>query len=296
MSRKLCAFLIFALVCGLAFAAPPEKASPSPKPKVIDITAPREPALPPGLSLRLEKYTFMRRDRRDPFRPALTPLIEGQTPLPLDQTVFYSTDEQEEKFLQAQQIAQQIPQLSAAGDHTNVVRLYKELMAISPERFANEAYRNQVVRLQSLRHDAFEKSQIVIITTQAELILESMEKLLERNQYKKVLQHADEIEKFVLSIEEPGPSLGPQLGDLMRRSLEFRRRAVARQEFEEMSIVISGIAWSPDLRAAIINGKTYAPGDLVADELTILTIDENLVTFVFKGEQISKGLLAIGVK
>ena len=123
-----------------------------------------------------------------------------------------------------------------------------------------------------------------------------MEKLLERNQYKKVLQHANEIEEFILSIGEPGPSLGPQLGDLMLRALELRRRAVARQEFEEMSLIISGIAWSPDIQAAIINGQTYAPGDLVADELTVLTIDEHLVTFLFKGEKISKGLQAIGVK
>ena len=294
MRRMLLTGSMFALICGFAFAADEQPAAPASMPAIT--IADKDISVPQSLALRLEKHTFARRERRDPFRPALTPLKAGETPSRPTPGGFYTVEQQEENFLRAQQLAQQVSQFAAQNDHANVVRNYKELMQIQPKRFANEGYRLHVERLQSHLYDTFQKSQVYIITTQAEPILNSMEKLLERNEYKRVLQHADEIEKLILSIEEPGAAQAAVLGDLMLRALDLRRRAQTRQEFDEMSIAISGIAWSPEAQAAIINGKTYYAGDIIDDELAIASVDEQLVTFIFKAEQVSKGLQAVGVK
>jgi len=295
MTKTLCAFLMFALVCGATFAAEEGTASPSPA-AAIDITPTKESYIPAYLTLELQQYTFARRERRDPFRPALTPLAEGDEIIPAAQRPFFTPEEAERKLAEAQQLAQQITQVAAQGDHSGVVRYYKNLMQIQPKRFANEGYKNHVERLQSTLFDTFQKSQVVIITSQAEPILDSMEKLLERNEYKTVLQHSEEIEKLILGVGDPGPVAAAQLGELMLRALELRSRALARQEFEEKTIAISGIAWSPEAQFAIINGKTYAAGDMIEENLSVFSVEEHTVTFLFKGEQVSKGLPAVGVK
>jgi len=299
MSRILSALVILAFLCAWTAAfvdAQTPSQSTSPEPAPASIRAPvsppaEEPATEPAAEEE-KKYRFERGDRRDPFRPAMIPLA-GEAAPGAGIVRYYTKEEEEENYLAAQDLAAQIHQLASQNQHAKVVELYNQLSNISPRRFANEAYRLEVKKTQERLLPFFRKSQLVLLLLQGEALLATMERHLESNDYDKVLEYASQLETLVVGTEPLDPGSKARLGELVAKAFALRDRAQARKEFAKLEIDISAIAWTAENPAALINNITVRPGDFIGDQLKIFKIDERSVTFLYKGEHITRNLETI---
>lgn len=64
--------------------------------------------------------------------------------------------------------------------------------------------------------------------------------------------------------------------------------AKVAEKFEQKKVVIGGIVLYEERKAALVNGRTVEPGDLLDDDLTIADIHEDGVTFVLDNVSITK--------
>lgn len=109
----------------------------------------------------------------------------------------------------------------------------------------------------------------------------AMEEALKSQAYGRVLEVHQEVKQLKELLAEPG-----EANQVLDRAERAVARARAYLEFERMSFVVSGFVCYADRPAqsvAIINGKSYSPGELVADDLRITAITPAEVMFDFRG-------------
>ncbi len=80
---------------------------------------------------------------------------------------------------------------------------------------------------------------------------------------------------------------------IVERLLEYAHQAETVLEFDQLDIVIQGVAnLGPDHRAVLIDGRTYLAGELVQPELMVKAIEEDEIRFVFRDVELAK---AVGI-
>jgi len=79
--------------------------------------------------------------------------------------------------------------------------------------------------------------------------------------------------------------------EVLKKVADLKRRAQIHVEFEKKELKIDAVSHFPAGRSfAIVNGEVYGEGVSVEPELSVAQVDNNRVTFNFKGEEISLGL------
>ena len=121
-----------------------------------------------------------------------------------------------------------------------------------------------------------------VVTMQSlEKRVEAMEQALAAGEYAKVIANDQEFIQLRQLLPDPRDA-----DDLMVRAEKTVHLANVYIDFSELKFDISGCvcyADNPAHSVIIINGKSYSPGELVADELRITEITPSEITFDFRG-------------
>ena len=86
-----------------------------------------------------------------------------------------------------------------------------------------------------------------------------------------------------------------RLRGLLEKTRGARTEAETLKEFRGLKLRLSGVAWSKSNPVALINGRLYVPGDVVAGA-TVDRIFPGEVVFVFNGVSVRESLWRPGVE
>jgi Tfp pilus assembly protein PilO len=89
----------------------------------------------------------------------------------------------------------------------------------------------------------------------------------------------------------PGAERDPSRSPYVDQLEQYRHMARTVLEFADLALDVRGVVdLGGDRKVALINGKTYAPGELVAPELMLVSIESDQLSFVFKEVKLTRPL------
>jgi hypothetical protein len=109
----------------------------------------------------------------------------------------------------------------------------------------------------------------------------AMEEALAARAFSKVVELDQEVKQLRQLLTDPRDGT-----ELIARGDKVLQMAKAHLEFESMKFVVSGCVvykGDPNQSVAIINGKSYSPGELVADDLKVTSVTPSELVFDFRG-------------
>ncbi len=84
-----------------------------------------------------------------------------------------------------------------------------------------------------------------------------------------------------------------EMKDVFARIDKISARAIARQEFSQIPITVTGYVFQPsrpEKAVVIINDRAYSPGEVFAEGVIVGRIDLSQVVFLYKEEEITRSL------
>jgi Tfp pilus assembly protein PilO len=116
--------------------------------------------------------------------------------------------------------------------------------------------------------------------------VETMHSHLELSEYELALEAYAGIEGRLAAAEND-----PQREPYVTQLREYEHMAKAVLEFAKLPLDVRGVVdLGPDKRVALINGRTFAPGELVAPDLLLVMIERDQLGFVYQGVKLTRPL------
>ncbi len=268
---------------------------------------------------------FERRGRRDPFDTILTPIDKKRKrsdPLPPDQ--IENTPEQELVALkQAQKhlalmkdIAVKVPQpqrdKALSGPYQKILDIYKALNETN-----YESVKTQMENIRQQAEKLFPGAERVY--SQAEYLYAQASQNFAAGEFDNLEENLKEITNLPDRVEVKGTANQTKIQILVEKVKKLSQRAAIIKDFHAKNLEIDGIifytpikrislppcrvrffgldltiplSYSKQVSAStvMINSSTYAEGESLAEGLIIKKIESNSVYFIYKGEEVKKGL------
>jgi hypothetical protein len=116
--------------------------------------------------------------------------------------------------------------------------------------------------------------------------VDTMHSHLERSEYQLALEAFAGVEGRLAGAERDA-----ERRPYVEKLREYEHMAKTVLEFSKLPLDVRGVVdLGPDRRVALINGRTFAPGELVAPDLLLLTIERDELGFVYSGVKLTRPL------
>jgi hypothetical protein len=127
--------------------------------------------------------------------------------------------------------------------------------------------------------------------TEALQLAALMQGYFESGRYGEVITTEDKVHALDGDEGLRNPEVAATGAEVLKKVADLKRRAQIHVEFDKKEFKIDAVSHFPEGRSfAIVNGEVYGEGVSVEPELSVAQVDNNRVTFNFKGEEISLGL------
>lgn len=156
------------------------------------------------------------------------------------------------------------------------------LFVLAQQRFRDEVL-DEIDRIRGALAETDDKQVPIAVLEQA---VETMRNHLANGEYELALEAFTGVEGRLQGIDRD-----PQRRPYVEQLEQYRHMARTVLEFAGLSIDVRGVVdLGGDRKVALINGKTYAPGEMVAPELLLTGIESDQLSFVFKEVKLTRPL------
>lgn len=156
------------------------------------------------------------------------------------------------------------------------------LFVLAQQRFQSEVL-DEIDRIRGALAETDDKQVPIAVLEQA---VETMRNHLASGEYELALEAFTGVEGRLQGIDRD-----PQRRPYVEQLEEYRHMARTVLEFAGLAIDVRGVVdLGGDRKVALINGKTYAPGEIVAPDLLLTGIESDQLSFVFKEVKLTRPL------
>ena len=244
------------------------------------------------LALSLEKYELISKKSQDPLTQAF-PLRSGDTEIQLEGQELsgpLSPEEQEKLLNDARKSYDRVLWFIKLEDEKKAMENYIQLRGyieqierVSIPKIKND-FRLLIARMESLEAQ-IEGIRLRFYYNQALAQLELMEEAFNEAEYARVKVIFEEVKKLAKEMERTNVRYRPVAERVANAGQVWIRRTQIHEDFNANRPVIQGIILAPATKKAIINDRIFEQGDRF-DELLVQKVENNRITFRYKGEEI----------
>lgn len=247
------------------------------------------------LALQLEKFSLPRGRAHDPFTNPFPKSDRrgqpGAESAPAEQETHLTAEDQEKLLLEARKTYERVKFYIKLEDEANAMKAYaslRELVAkkdlIVIPKLAND-FRVLIAQLDGLEVE-IEGIRLKYYYAEAKEKLKRMKELFADGEYRRLEAVHAEIVRMVQEMQQVNKnykSVADQILDVANR---WNSRAQVRKEFESRKPAIQGIVIAPEGKMALLNNRLVKQGDRFEEDMRVISVESNKVTFRFKGEDI----------
>lgn len=246
------------------------------------------------LALQLEKFTLSRSRGYDPFtNPFPKSDRRGKpgaetTVSPLDTQL--SAEDQEKLLLEARKTYERVKFYIKLEDESKAMKAYaslRELVAkkdlIVIPKIAND-FRILMAQLEGLEVE-IEGIRLKYYYAQGQEKLRQMRELFADGEFRRLEAVHAEVVRMVQEMQQVNKNYKAVADQILDASNRWNTRAQVRKEFEARKPAIQGIVIAPEGKLALLNNRLVKQGERF-DEMRVIAVESNKVTFRFKGEDI----------
>ncbi|MEZ5978897.1 MAG: hypothetical protein R3F34_11830 [Planctomycetota bacterium] len=171
--------------------------------------------------------------------------------------------------------------LSALEEEARRIEADKQLRFIPAERRFRVEVMDEIARIRRSLAETEDQQVPIAVLRQA---VETMHSHLAASEYDLALEAFAGVEGRLASAERD-----PQRAPYVEQLRKYQHMAETVLEFQKLELDVRGLVdLGPKGRVALINGKTYAPGELVTPDLLLLDIASDQLTFVYKEVEMTR--------
>lgn len=173
--------------------------------------------------------------------------------------------------------------LTALEEEVRRVEAEGNIRFITAQQRFNGEVLDEIDRIRDALAETDDKQVPIAVLEQA---VETMRNHLASGEYELALEAFMGVEGRL-----PGAERDPQRRPYVEQLEQYRHMARTVLEFADLAIDVRGIVdLGGDRKVALINGKTYAPGELVAPDLLLTGIESDQLSFVYKEVKLTRPL------
>ncbi len=247
------------------------------------------------LALQLEKFSLPRSRGHDPFTNPFPKSDRrgkpGAEAAGAELDTHLSAEDQEKLLLEARKTYERVKFYIKLEDEANAMKAYaslRELVAkkdlIVIPKIAND-FRVLIAQLDGLEIE-IEGIRLKYYYAQAKEKLQRMRELFQDGEYRRLESVHAEIVRMVQEMQQVNKNYKAVADQILDVANRWNARAQVRKEFESRKPAIQGIVIAPEGKMALLNNRLVKQGDRFEEDMRVISVESNKVTFRYKGEDI----------